>query len=69
MLPACLENLPYLQLLSRVKLEQLTTLEFIKLPNNNIGGQIPPPCTLSFKLFYLEISLYPSGNKESWASL
>ncbi|KAI5593536.1 hypothetical protein BDE02_03G020300 [Populus trichocarpa] len=50
--------------LSTVKLEQLTTIWFLKLSNNNLGGQIP---TLVFNSSGLDF-LYLSGNN-FWGQL
>ncbi|KAG6780309.1 hypothetical protein POTOM_013163 [Populus tomentosa] len=64
-IPSCLGNISSFSVLdlsnnqlSTVKLEQLTTIWFLKLSNNNLGGQVPTSVFNSSTLEYL----YLGGN-------
>jgi len=64
-IPSCLGNISSLGILdlsnnqlSMVKLEQLTTIMFLKLSNNNLSGQILTSVFNSSGLYFL----YLSGN-------
>jgi len=64
-IPFCLGNISFVGILdlsnnqlSTLKLEQLTTIMFLKLSNNNLGGQILTSVFNSSSLYFL----YLSGN-------